>query len=106
MAQGGDPTGTGTGGSDLDDIRAEFTDRRSSCVAPAAWPAAKPEQCQQPVLHHVRAGLASERPVHDLGPGGRGHGSGRSDQARQRRWRDGDDPDKIVKLQVAADVAA
>ncbi len=25
MAQGGDPTGTGTGGSDLDDIRAEFT---------------------------------------------------------------------------------
>jgi peptidylprolyl isomerase len=25
MAQGGDPTGTGTGGSDLSDIRAEFT---------------------------------------------------------------------------------
>jgi peptidylprolyl isomerase len=25
MAQGGDPTGTGTGGSDLDDIRAEFS---------------------------------------------------------------------------------
>ena len=25
MAHGGDPTGTGTGGSDLDDIRAEFT---------------------------------------------------------------------------------
>ena len=25
MAQGGDPTGTGTGGSDLNDIRAEFT---------------------------------------------------------------------------------
>jgi cyclophilin family peptidyl-prolyl cis-trans isomerase len=27
MAQGGDPTGTGTGGSDLDNIRAEFTDK-------------------------------------------------------------------------------
>jgi cyclophilin family peptidyl-prolyl cis-trans isomerase len=27
MAQGGDPTGTGTGGSDLDDIRSEFTDK-------------------------------------------------------------------------------
>ena len=27
MAQGGDPTGTGTGGSDLDDIRAEFSDK-------------------------------------------------------------------------------
>jgi peptidylprolyl isomerase len=26
MAQGGDPTGTGTGGSDLSDIPAEFTD--------------------------------------------------------------------------------
>ncbi|HET6308619.1 MAG TPA: peptidylprolyl isomerase [Rhodopila sp.] len=26
MAQGGDPTGTGTGGSDLDNIRAEFAD--------------------------------------------------------------------------------
>jgi peptidylprolyl isomerase len=27
MAQGGDPTGTGTGGSDLPDLPAEFTDR-------------------------------------------------------------------------------
>src|ERR1700755_653723 len=27
MAQGGDPTGTGTGGSDLDNIRAEFPDK-------------------------------------------------------------------------------
>ena len=27
MAQGGDPTGTGTGGSDLDDIRSEFSDK-------------------------------------------------------------------------------
>jgi cyclophilin family peptidyl-prolyl cis-trans isomerase len=27
MAQGGDPTGTGTGGSDLDNIRAEFSDQ-------------------------------------------------------------------------------
>jgi len=27
MAQGGDPTGTGTGGSDLGDIRAEFSDK-------------------------------------------------------------------------------
>ena len=27
MAQGGDPTGTGTGGSDLPNLRAEFTDK-------------------------------------------------------------------------------
>nr|WP_264602898.1 peptidylprolyl isomerase [Rhodobium gokarnense] len=29
MAQTGDPTGTGTGGSDLPDLRAEFTDKAS-----------------------------------------------------------------------------
>lgn len=28
MAQGGDPTGTGTGGSDLPDLKAEFTTKR------------------------------------------------------------------------------
>jgi len=28
MAQGGDPTGTGTGGSDLPDLEAEFTNQR------------------------------------------------------------------------------
>jgi peptidylprolyl isomerase len=28
MAQGGDPTGTGTGGSDLPDLPAEFSDTR------------------------------------------------------------------------------
>jgi peptidylprolyl isomerase len=28
MAQGGDPTGTGTGGSKLPDLKAEFTDKR------------------------------------------------------------------------------
>src|SRR3954470_8475074 len=28
MAQGGDPTGTGTGGSDLDNIRAEFSNAK------------------------------------------------------------------------------
>jgi peptidylprolyl isomerase len=28
MAQGGDPTGTGTGGSDLPDLKAEFTTQR------------------------------------------------------------------------------
>jgi len=34
MAQGGDPTGTGTGGSDLPDLKAEFNDEphvRGSC---------------------------------------------------------------------------
>jgi cyclophilin family peptidyl-prolyl cis-trans isomerase len=34
MAQGGDPTGTGTGGSKLPDLPAEFTNKRTSCAAP------------------------------------------------------------------------
>ena len=46
-------------------------------------PDLRSEQRQQPVLHHVRAGAASERPVHGLGPGGRRHAVRRS--ARQGR---------------------
>jgi len=37
MAQGGDPTGTGTGGSKLPDLPAEFTNKRHFLRAPAAW---------------------------------------------------------------------
>ena len=76
MAQGGDPTGTGTGGSKLPDLPAEFTNKR-------AFPArhrrrgahAEPEQREQPVLHHVRPGAAPGRAVHDLGPGDAGYGA-------------------------------
>ena len=32
MAQTGDPTGTGTGGSDLPDLKAEFTQRLSAAA--------------------------------------------------------------------------
>ena len=75
MAQGGDPTGTGTGGSDLGDIRGgvlRLGEVRARHLRHGAL--AKPAQRQQPVLHHVRAGVAPERPVYDLGPGGRRHG--------------------------------
>ena len=100
MAQGGDPTGTGTGGSDLDNIRAEFSNKakfvRGTCGMARS---AEPEQRQQPVLHHVRAGAAPERPVHHLGPGRGGHGARRQDQARQRRQRARcTNPDKIEKM--------
>ncbi len=55
MAQGGDPKGDGSGGSELPDVKAEFnaiphlrgTRRRRACDQPG--------QRQQPVLHHVRA---------------------------------------------------
>ncbi len=36
MAQGGDPTGTGTGGSKKPNLKAEFS-KRIMCAAPARW---------------------------------------------------------------------
>ena len=59
MAQTGDPTGTGTGGSKYPDLPAEFSNsaqlrarhRRRGALE-------RPEQRQQPVLHRLRA----ERP--------------------------------------------
>ena len=64
MAQGGDPTGTGTGGSNLPDLPAEFT---RACEIRArhrgCGPYRQSEQRQQPVLHHVRAGAAPGWPI-------------------------------------------
>ena len=57
MAQGGDPTGTGTGGSKLPDLPAEFTTKRHFLrgTCGMARPG-DPNSAQQPVLHHVRSG--------------------------------------------------
>ena len=75
MAQGGDPTGTGTGGSDLGDIRAEFTDKakfvRGTCGM---------ARSQSPHSANSQFFIMFEPASHlngqytDLGPGGRGHG--------------------------------
>ena len=99
MAQTGDPTGTGTGGSGKN-LPAEFSQGalRARHDRHGAHPG--PEQRRQPVLHHVRAGAAPERPVHGLGQGDRGHAVRRQDQA----GRPPSNPDKIVKMRVAADV--
>ena len=85
MAQGGDPTGTGTGGArDLPDLPAEFTNKyrflRGTCGMARSQ---KSEQRQQPVLHHAGAVAEPRQPVHDLGQGGRRHGCGGPDQARR-----------------------
>ena len=74
MAQTGDPTGTGTGGSGQN-LRAEFSNEphvRGACLD---GPCARPEQRRQPVLHRLAAGAASRRPVHALGSGVSRHGS-------------------------------
>ena len=88
MAQGGDPTGTGTGGSGLGN-RAGGVHHQAALPARHGGGGAdeQPEQRGQPVLHHVRAGAESGRAVHDLGPGGFRHGVRRQDQARRGRQR-------------------
>ena len=64
MAQTGDPTGTGTGKSDLPNIPAEFTSRPSSSAARSAWPVREPGFGQQPVLHLLRGLRPADGSVH------------------------------------------
>ena len=86
MAQGGDPTGTGTGGSKLPDLPAEFTTKRHFLRGTCGMArTSDPNSGNSQFFIMFAPGAASGRPVHDLGPGGAGHGVRRSDQARQRR---------------------
>ncbi|HET6608604.1 MAG TPA: peptidylprolyl isomerase [Rhodopila sp.] len=106
MAQGGDPTGTGTGGSDLENIRAEFSNdakfTRGTCgMARSAHPNSANSQFfimfepaphlngQYTVWGQVVEGMEFVDAI-KRGSGGSGSVS---------------DPDKIVKFQVAADAA-
>jgi len=105
MAQGGDPTGTGTGGSDLDNIRAEFSDSakftRGTCgMARSQSPHSANSQFfimfepaphlngQYTIWGQVTSGMEF---VDKLKRGSGGGGTVSS-------------PDRIVKFQVAADV--
>jgi cyclophilin family peptidyl-prolyl cis-trans isomerase len=54
MAQGGDPTGTGMGGSKQPDLKAEFSKGTSRPRHLLDGAGSKPEQRQQPVLHLLR----------------------------------------------------
>jgi peptidylprolyl isomerase len=106
MAQGGDPTGTGTGGSDLDDIRAEFSSSgkfvRGTCgMARSQSPHSANSQffiMFEPASHlngqYTIWGQVVEGMEHvdaiKRGSGGGGTVS---------------NPDKIVKFSVAADAA-
>ena len=106
MAQGGDPTGTGTGGSDLDNIRAEFSDSerfvRGTCgMARSQMPhsansqffimfeAASHLNGQYTIWGQVTEGMEFVDQIK------RGSGGGGTVQ----------NPDRIVKFQVAADAA-
>ena len=106
MAQGGDPTGTGTGGSDLDNIRAEFSDKakftRGTCgMARSQSPHSANSQFfimfeaaphlngQYTVWGQVVEGMELVDQI-KRGSGGSGNVS---------------NPDKFEKLSVAADAA-
>ena len=71
MAQGGDPTGTGMGGSDKPDLKAEFSARAARPRHLLDGALAEPEQRQQPVLHLLRRRPLPRQPVHGLGRGRR-----------------------------------
>ena len=105
MAQGGDPTGTGTGGSKLDDLRAEFTrDKkflRGTCgMARTSAPNSANSQWfimfapsphldgQYTIWGQVSEGMEFVDQI-KRGSGGGGQVS---------------DPDKIISFRVAADV--
>ena len=103
MAQTGDPTGTGTGGSDLPDLKAEFTDafRPRHHRHGARF---RSRQRQLAILHHVRRRELAERPVHGVRRGGERDGIRRHDQeGRQANNGMVDGPDKIISMKVAAD---
>ena len=56
MAQGGDPTGTGEGGSKYPNVPAEFSNNAHFLRGTVGGCARRrPGQCQQPVFHNVRA---------------------------------------------------
>ena len=107
MAQGGDPTGTGTGGSELPNVAAEFSNKakfvRGTCgMARAQSPDSANSQFfimfapgsfldgQYTIWGEVKSGMELVDKIKK--------GAGQSGQVR--------DPDKIISMKVAADVAA
>jgi len=106
MAQGGDPTGTGTGGSDLENIRAEFSNEAKftrGTVGMARSQHPNSANSQFFIMFEPAPHLNGQYTVWGQVVEGMEHvdaikrGSGGSGSVS--------DPDKIVKLQVAADAA-
>ena len=84
MAQTGDPTGTGSGGSDLPDLKAEFSAEKHKRGTVSAARTEQSQQRQQPVLHLLRRRALARSPIFGVGPGGRRHGACRRHQEGRR----------------------
>ena len=83
MAQGGDPTGTGTGGSDLPDLKAEFTNTNFGRGVIGAARTDDPDTANSQFFICFQDCSFLNGAVHGLGRGGRRHGTRRQDQARR-----------------------
>ncbi len=82
MAQTGDPTGTGSGGSGQK-LKAEFNKEPHTRGAVSMARAQSPELGRQPVLHLLRRRDLPRPAIHGVGPRDRRHGQCRQDQPRR-----------------------
>ena len=83
MAQGGDPTGTGTGASKKPNLKAEFTREPHMRGVCSMARSSSPEFRQQPVLHLLRGREVPRQSVHGVGQGDVRHGACRCAEARR-----------------------
>ena len=102
MAQTGDPTGTGTGGSELPDLEAEFNDYNFGRGTIGAARSGDPDSANSQwfICFDDCSFLNNQYTVWGQVTGGMEHVDA------IKRGEPPTDPDKIVKLQVAADVKA
>ena len=106
MAQTGDPTGTGSGGSDLPDLKAEFTDTPFGRGVIGMARTQRSGQRQLAVLHHVRRSadtLNGQYTVLGEVVSGMEFVDAIKKGAAGATTASSTDPDKIVSMKVAAD---
>ncbi|MFZ5929723.1 MAG: peptidylprolyl isomerase [Pseudomonadota bacterium] len=104
MAQTGDPTGTGTGGSDLPDLKAEFSDTKHVRGTLSMARSADPDSANSQFFICFTAAPFLDGQYTAFGRviSGMEHVDAikRGDEASNGQV---SDPDKIIKMQVAAD---
>ena len=104
MAQTGDPTGTGSGGMG-ETLKAEFSEEPHVRGSVSMARTSDPNSARSQFFIVLQGFELPRRPVHRVGQGHVGHGVRRQDQAR-RSGQSGavpPPPDKMIKVQVAAD---